>query len=233
MCFIKKIFNNEIDDSARNQFTRFGKGNFEGRAIAKFRKTVGKVKISTSFEYTNDIVKLVSEFGNGKCSGVVLSKKDLSEIIKTNRIIGASETKQGGLFFRNKINEQEINKEQIQSLIDNAYFCLLDIIGVGFTLKIKKNLPKPGRSGEAKIDDKFCQLEIDEKYWGPVKNCFFWDFPDVQKGNVSHNYLVTEIILPKNEKDFEKMRVMAKRKVKILRKIGTDSQKIVEKEAIV
>jgi len=233
MCFIKKIFNNEIDDSAHNQFTRFGKGNFEGRAIAKFRKIAGKVKISASFEYANDIVKLVSEFGNGKCSGIVLSKKDISDIINANNITGVSETKQGGLFFKNNINEQELNKKQIQSLVDNAYFCLLDMTGEGFALKMKKNLPKPGKSGEAKIDDKFCQLEIDEKYWKPVKDCFFWDFPDVQKGSVSHNYLVTEIILPKDEKDFEKMRILAKRKVKILRKTETDSQKVVEKEAVV
>ena len=40
---------------------------------------------------------------------------------------------------------------------------------------MKKNLPKPGKSGEGKIDDKFCQLEAGFECWNRIKEMFFWD----------------------------------------------------------
>ncbi|MEM4270491.1 MAG: hypothetical protein QXO70_00155, partial [Candidatus Pacearchaeota archaeon] len=129
MSFIKKIFNGEFDEEVHKQFIRFGKGDFAGRAIVSFRKTPGKIKIGGSFEYANDFVSLTTEFGGGKTSGKVLSKEDISEIMSKNNIKGNSETKKGGLFYQNNINEQDLNKEQLKSLLENSYFCLLDISG--------------------------------------------------------------------------------------------------------
>lgn len=234
MSFIKKILKGEIDESVHNQFIRFGKGNFSGRAAAVFRKTPGKVKIGGSFEYSNDFASLAEKFGGGKVSGKILSKEDISSIMSKNNIKGTSETKRGGLFYGNSIDEQNLGKEQMKELLENSYFCLLDIQGEGFELKTKKNLPKPGKSENSKIDDKFCQLDIDEKYWPIVKDTFFWDLPECKKGKVSHKYVINELILPPGEKDFEKIRLQAKRKGKIIRSIEAEgNEKKVEKEMIV
>jgi len=233
MSFIKKIFDGETDENIHKQFVRFGKGNFSGRAVAVFRKTPGKVKIGGSFEYANDFASLAAKFGCGKASGKVLSKEDISSIMSKNSISGNSETKKGGLFHENNINEQNMSSEQLKELLENSYFCMLDIQGGGFELKTKKNLPKPGKSGDSKIDDKFCQLEIAEKYWNDVKSSFFWDFPECKKGKVSHEYVITELIMPKGENDFERIRLLTKRKGKIIRKIEADgNEKKVEKELI-
>jgi len=218
MNFVKKIFLSETDDSVHKHFIRFGKGEYNGRFILNLWQTK-KTKVKTSFEFANDLVSFCSQLGNVKVSGIISSKQDISNIMSENSIEGSSETKKG--IFQNTIPEQELSGEQLKELIKEAYFTLLDIEGDGFQLKIKKKLPKPGKS-EEKIDDKFCQLEIEEKYHERVKEDFFWDLPNVKKARITHSLNIMDIIYPKNEKDFAKIRELAKRKGKITRKITID-----------
>ena len=222
-CFIKKIFDGKIDERVHQQFVRFGKGEYSGRAALKCSKTA-KIKLGGSFEYANDFVEFVAESGGGKVSGIVLTKNDISDIMSQNNVKGNSETKKGGMFYENNIEEQELNESIIKILVDNSYFALLDIDGQGFSLKTKKKLPKPGKSGESKIDDKFCVLEQELKYWPRVKQVFFWDTLDFKKARVIHTYSIAELLLPQGEKDFEKIRVLTKRKGIITRKIEVDGQ---------
>jgi hypothetical protein len=125
---------------------------------------------------------------------------------------------------------QEITSDQIKGLLEKGYATLLDIESPGISLKSKKKLPKPGKSEDAKIDDKFCQLELNTKYWPKVKSEFAFDLPDFKKALAVHTYTITDIILPKGEKDFEKLRILAKRKGKIIRKITLDKQEIVKEK---
>ena len=105
--------------------------------------------------------------------------------------------------------------------------------GEGFKLKIKKKLPKPGKS-EKKIDNGFCQLEADEKYYSKIKEDFFWDMPETKKISISHEIIVNEVVMPKDEKDFAKIREIAKRKGKIIRNGKIDDKEIIsEKEFVV
>jgi hypothetical protein len=87
---------------------------------------------------------------------------------------------------------------------------------------MKKKLPKPGKSGDAKIDDKFCVLEADLKYWPQIREAFM--LPECRKCKISHTFVIEEIILPKGEQDFAKMRELAKRKGRIIRKMEADGQ---------
>ena len=104
--------------------------------------------------------------------------------------------------------------------------------GEGFKLKVKKKLPRPGKS-EKKVDEKFCQLEADKKYYSKIKEDFFWDMPETKKINISHEVDIREIVAPKGETDYAKMREIAKRKGKIVRKAIVDGKEIVsEKEFI-
>ena len=95
-------------------------------------------------------------------------------------------------------------------------------------------MPKPGQKAE-KIDDKFCMLDLDEKYWKKAKEIFFWDLPEnVKKANIEHELVISEIIIPKGFNDPVKIRELAKRKGKIIRKIIIDGkEKISEKDFVV
>jgi len=225
MNFIKKIAEENFDEDVHLQFIRFGKGEYGGRALLSFWKTKN-IKIKSSFEFANDFVKLCSNFGSLNVSGTVLSKKDISDVMSMNRIKGNSETKRGGVYYENNIVSQELSGEQIKKLEEASYFTLLNMDGPGVKLRIKSKLPKPGKS-ENKVDDKFCQLELDEKYYKAVKEDFFWDIPDCKKAGIEHKFIITEIVMPKtNEKDFAKIREMAKRKGKIIRIVNVDGKEI-------
>ncbi len=230
-CFIKNIFMKEGDERIHAQFVRFGKGEYKGRALLSLMKT-SKIKIKSSFEFANDFVILASGLaGKLKISGVILSKDNISNLLSKNNIKGNSETKKGGLFYENNINEQEVEGEVLAEIVGSSYYSLLDIEGEGINLKIKKKLPKPGK-GENKADDKFCSLEADLKFWSIIKDYFFWDVDDCNKCKIEHSYEISEIIIPKEEKDPEKMRLNAKRKGKIKRKIivGKEAEQIKEAE---
>lgn len=221
-CFIKKIWNKTSDEFVHSQFTRFGKGEFKGRAALTLRKA-DKIKIGGSFELVNDFADLCCEFEQRlKFSGIILSKEDISDLLRKNNIESVSEEKKGGLFYKNTVSLQEINSSNLLEIIKNSYYCLIDIEGKDFTFKSKKNLPKPGKSGDLKIDDKFCLLEADLKYWLLIKNAFV--LPECKKASISHTYVITELVFPKGEKDFARIRELAKRKGKIIRKLEVDKK---------
>ncbi len=215
MNFVKKIFDKQIDDSVHQQLIRFGKGDYKGRFPLSLWKTK-KVKLRTSFEFSNDIVLLCAKMGNSKVSGLVTSKNDISGVMSENNIEGDTQSKKAGRIYLTELPSQDLTEEQLTKLVGVSTFALLDIVGTDFTLKTKKKLPKPGKN-ENKIDDKFCQLEIEEKHYSLIKNDFFWDMPDAKKIMVKHQVMIDSIKAPEGEKDFAKIRELAKRVGKIIR----------------
>lgn len=236
--FLRKIFEKKVDDRVHRQFIRFGKGEFNGRFILNLWKAK-RIKVKTSFELANDLVDLCSDFGNSKVSGIVLSKNDISNVMSQNKIRGSSERKKGGLYYENELEGQTLSKEQIMKISENSYFMLLDMENADFNLKMKKKLPKPGKA-EDKIDDKFCQLEADEKFYSKIKDAFFWDVKEGKKVNVKHDISIKEIVMPKNEtrpslatlekKNFAKIRELAKRKGSMIRRIEVDGKEEIKRE---
>jgi len=226
MNFLKKVVENKIDENVHSQFIRFGKGEYKGRFPLNLMKSK-RIKVKAGFEFANTIVALCTEFGPCKGSGIVLSKKDISKIMSEKNIKGNSETKKGGLYYQNNIETQEFTKEQLQELEKESYLTLLDLEGNEFKLKIKKKLPKPGKD-EAKIDDKFCQLEVDAKYYSKIKEDLFWDVPEAKKIQIRHSIMIDSIIMPEGEKDFAKIRELSKRKGKIFRNMHVDGKEIVK-----
>lgn len=213
-CFIKKIFLGKQDKTVHSQFVRFGKGEYKGRALLSLVKT-SKVKIKSSFEFANDFVKLIASLANINFSGVILSKEELNLTGK----------KKSGIFNY----EFSGNSKQVLDVIDKAYYLLLDGEAEGISLKIKKKLPKPGKR-EGKVDDGFCSLEADLKYWPAIKDYFFWDIPECSKCKIEHIYEITDLVLPQGEKDFEQIRILTKRKGKLKRKITIEKDQQSEKE---
>lgn len=216
MSFIKDIWLKKESKEAHRQVIRFGKGKYEGRAAISFNVKTD-VKISGSFEYANDFVNLIVELGDFDFTGTILSREKLELAGKPKGEI---------LKYDFKGNSQDIIK-----LSDKAYFMLLNVDSPDIKLKMRGKLPKPGKSGESKIDDKFCILEANIKYLNKIKEAFLWDIPNCKKAKIMHTYEITDIIMPKGEKDFAKIRALAKRKGKIIRKIEVDGrQEIKETE---
>ena len=214
--FIKKIFQGEMDEKVHNQFVRFGKGEYAGRAVLTLHKT-SKVKLKGSFEYANDFINLVAELGDFNFSGVVVSKEPLDL---------ENEKKKAGAYYYEVSN---VTSEKVRELAEKTYVMLLSVDSEDLKLKIKQKLPKPGKSGERKVDDKFCQLEADLIYYPQIKDTFFWDVPDCKKVKASHIYQVTSLKMPAKEEargDFEKIRLLTKRVGKIIRKLEVDKKEL-------
>lgn len=213
---------NDKEEHVHRQFIRFGKGIYEGRAVLFLQRTT-KIKLRGSFEWANDFVELVSELNSEALfSGVVSSKENIQELNSF-----PVKKKQGILQYE----VSNLQSSVIKSIKDRIYFMLLDSQSGndGINLKIKRKLPKPGKSGEGKADDKFCQLEADLKHWMKISESFM--LPECKKAKVSHTYIIEEILIPKEsgkEKDFSKIREMAKRKGKIVRKMEIDKKEAKE-----
>ena len=214
-CFIKKVWEGKGEE-AHNHFVRFSKGNFGNRAVLNLQKSE-RIKLRGSFEWANDFVKIASELANANFSGIILSKQEIMEL-------GQGKKKAGIIEYNVSINSQKIKEIE-----DKVYCMMLDAETHELSLKMKKKLPKPGKSGEGKVDDKFCQLETDLKFWPQIKEAFM--LPECKKAKVSHTFLIEEIILPKDEKDFIKIREKAKRKGKIIRKMEVDGKESQEEKS--
>ena len=208
--FLKRIFENSSFNEDKKYFLRFGKGNYERRFLISFDKG-SKIKIRGSFEWANDFVKFVRENKNVSFSGSVLMK---------NKVPGREGRKKGGSFL------YEINGETLEEF-ENAYYYLLNVNEEDIVLKIKKSLPKPGKEAD-KIDDKFCSLELDLKYWESVKSAFFWDVGNGKKCKIEHTIKIHYVEFPSDVSNPVKIRELAKRKGKIFRKIELDGKEVVK-----
>jgi len=217
--FIKKIFRNSADNSVHSQFIRFGKGKFENKAVSKISRN-GKIRIRGSFEMVNDLVLFAfSILKKAKTGGFILLKESSREDVES--IIGEKSVKKRGSWII-EVN-REFSYEEIEKIRDLAFYLLIDIDSNGISFSTKKNLPKSSKSA-GKIDDKFCSMQLDNKHWPQVKEEFLFDAPEGKRFELSHTYVIDEIIFPKDEKDYEKIRLMSKRKGKILRKVIIDGK---------
>ena len=227
--FIKKIFQNNIDESVNKQFVRFGKGKFEKRALINVIKG-SRIKVSTSFEFANDLVYFIGTLAQQfRIRGTIFNKQEVPNLKgkKKNRL------------FVYDI-EKEASGEELKNLAINTYYILLDCTSQdnSINLKIKKKLPKPEKSSKKTVDDKFCSLILDIRWWPKVHDEFLFDLPfEIKKTYIEHIYIINDVIISKEmekEKDFEKIRLKAKRKGKIIRKIIVDKKELVkEKEFII
>ena len=124
--------------------------------------------------------------------------------------------------------DEEIDSKKISEIVANSYYSLLDCSADGIELKVKKKLPRPSSKSIDKVNDKFCVMNLDIKYWPKVKDEFLFNLPDGKKYRMIHKYEIKEIVMPKGEKDFEKIRIMAKKKGKMTRVSEVDGKQSVQ-----
>lgn len=228
MNFIKNIFENKIDEETHKQFKRFGKGNYENRAIVEM--SVGKdLKIKTSFEYANEFVRLLANTIDGKTNfnGGIITTQDLK-----NLGLEFSNIKQFAGVKTYELN-CEVSKETLLKIIDNfpdAVFCLSFSTNYG-SLKTKVKSPKsakPGKDDEVAKANYCTFVTSDLK----LKKEFAFDVKDeFKKFRVSHDIIITDLVVPNEYKnDFNKARIYSKRKGKIIRKLEIDGKQIIKEK---
>ncbi len=228
--FIKKVFDGKIDNLVHIQFQKFSKGEFRDKALVSVNKIGNKFSIGTTYEYANGFVRSLAEkLKNGektKVTGVIVSTRDLNGQLEFENIRQFMGVKQ-------YVINRELSKEQILGICDKFPSSFLGLsFSVGDTeLKIKAKAPKsakPSISGDKTPPANFCKLktldiELVESLLFDVPH-----FENVKKTFIRHNFIIADIDVPKNEKDPAKMREMAVRKGKIIRKIDMDGKELVK-----
>lgn len=235
MNFIKKICDGEADENAHMQFQKFSKGEFRNRALIKARRTGTKYTITTSAEFANEMVKTVAEkLGNEKTivTGAIVSTNDLTGKLDFE------DKKQFQGVKRYLIHKEEngklIGKEmsgaEIIKLINEfprAFFAL-SFNSRDSELKIKPKAPKspkPSSKGDEKPKPDFCKLITTDAKLG---QSFIFENPNFKQADINHTFFINELVMPSGEKDFAKIRELAKRSGKIKRDAIIDGKEFVK-----
>ena len=231
MNFIKKIFDNKIDNSVRLQFQKFSRGEFRNRALIEAKKSKSGYKIKTSAEFSNELVKTMAEKLGGRktnVTGAIISTSDLKNEIKFKEI----KQFQG---VKKYLIDNEMSGKEILELLEKfpkTFFALSFSVGED-VLKIKAKAPKSGKPGkeneEIKVD--FCSLKTSDAEIGKT---FVFEKPDFNNALIKHIFLIEKIEIPeelKNSKDFSMVREKSKRVGKIIRIANIDGkEERIEKE---
>jgi len=244
--YIKKIFQGkESDELVHSQFTKFSKGKFSDRAMIRAKNTKGKYTISTTAEYAKGLILSLAEKLGEKTtvvSGAIISALDLEGFDYDERKMAMGVRKY--MIYDKEMTGNEII--EICNKIQKAFFALSFNVDEDTSLVIKPKSPKSAKgSGSNKNPNKkskidFCKLKTTDKEL--VNNLIFDDeAKDFKKIEIKHDIIITDIIMPEGvekgsneEIDFARIREMAKRKGKIVRKLdidGVEKVKEIEFEA--
>ena len=221
MNFIKKISDKNFDADVHSQFQKFSKGEFKDRAIVKVKFSANKYTITTTAEFANEFVKIVAE-KLGENQTIVKGG-----IITTLNIDIDYKDKKQFQGVKKYLIEKEMSGKDILELLNEfpkAFFALTFNAGDSI-LKIKPKAPKsakPKTKGEAPKPD-FCKLITTD---AKIGQSFVLEKSDFKLAEINNTFIITDIIKPKGEIDFAKIRELAKRKGKILRKALIDGQEI-------
>lgn len=231
MNFIKKIFDDKVDESIHLQFQKFSKGEFRNRAMIKAKNSGKKFNISTTAEFANELVRdIAKKLGNDKTkvTGFIVSTSDLTGQLDFKSKKQFMGVKQYGI-------DKKMSGNDIIGLLEKfpkAFFAL-SFKADDTELKIKARAPKsakPSTKADEKINPDFCKLKTNDAELG---GSFVFEKPNFKTAEINHTFLIESIIIPekfKQEKDFSKIREMSIRKGKIIREGEIDGQKIREEK---
>ena len=230
MNFMEKIFKKDFDDAVHAQFMKFSRGEFKDRAVIKAKCTKGKYTINTTAEFANELVRDVAEKlqnNRAKVTGIVVSTADLRGKLNFKSVSQFQGVKRYAI-------DMEMSGKEILNLLKEfpkSFFALSFKTSDGETeLKIKAKAPKSGKP-KTKGDNEvlkpdFCKLTTTDEKLGKG---FVFENQNFKEAEASHDFLIDEIIVTeemKKEKDFAKIREMAMRKGRIIRKAKIDGKEI-------
>ena len=215
MNFIKKIIDKDFDGSVHLQFQKFSRGEFKDKAVLKVKKSKDKYTINTSPEFGNEFVRMMAEkLGPNK-------SKVVGAIVSTADLTGKLDFKEKKQFqgVKRYLLDQEMDGNHLISLLDEfpkAFFGLTFNVDENNKLKIKPKAPKSGKPGKGDEQPKadFCKLITTD---AEIGKSFVFEKDDFKLAEIKHNFIIEKIVMPEGEKDFAKIREMAKRAGKLVR----------------
>ena len=189
MTFIDKIFNKEIDESIHAQFTRFGPGTYENRALMKISLVKGNLKVNTSYDIIRDITLRVAD----KFEKIEI----VGKVVKDGK--------------KEEIEKKSVSGEELKKICEENTYVVLNLNFGEFSVKVGKNLPKPGSS----LKDNFCKCLLPLDFLS-----LFTDKKDFKKIVISHTFVIEDIVIPNEYKDdFKLARLHSKRNMVLLKSI--------------
>ena len=234
--FIKKIFDENVDELVHQQFSKFSRGEFKYKAmvVAKAMRG-GKFSINTTPEYGNELVKCLAEkLGDSITSvkGVVVSTRDLTGELDF-------QDKKQFMGVKQYILDREMSGVEILELCEKVPSSFVGLsFKVGDTeLKIKPKAPKsakPSSKGDAGPKVDFCRLKTTDK--SLVEGLIFdSEIKGFKKIEISHDFIIEEIVISDELKseakgDFALIKEKALRKGRIVRRVKVDEGEEVVKE---
>ncbi len=224
MNFIKKIFENKPDQEVHKQFKRFSKGTYENRAIVELTKGRNSVKVKTSFEFTEDFARFLTNTikDKTKISGGIITTKDirpeLSFEVDMKQFAGVKT-----FLLDNEMSRGELNN--LFNKFPDALFLLSFSTDYG-ALKSKVKSPKsakPGKDNEIKAD--FCTFSTADLNFAKE---FAFDVEDnFKKLKIKHTFIINDFVIDEKDKsDPALARINAKRKGIIERYLDIDGKQI-------
>lgn len=229
--FIKKIFDGKIDNPVHVQFQKFSRGEFKDKAVILYSHSKDKYTLSTTYEYANDLVRMMAEIlgeNKARATGSIVSTRNLKEMPEFSKLLAQANVKQFAGVKQFQL-DLDISGRELISLLDkfpSAFFALSMKHG-DTEIKIKPKAPisgKPSTKPDAAPKADFCKFYTNDR---SLVKSFVFDAEiseGVKKAEIKHVFLVKDIIIPKGESDPAKMRELAVRKGTIIRKMKIDGQ---------
>jgi len=157
-------------------------------------------------------------------TGAIVSTSDLKRELKFKEI----KQFQG---VKRYLIENEMSGSEVLALLDKfpkAFFAL-SFETKDSKLKIKPKAPKSAKpkNKEEKPKPDFCRITTSNKM---LAQDFVFERPEFKKAEITHHFLINELIKPEGETNFAKIRELSKRKGKITRDAEIDGEKIVQEK---
>ncbi|MBT4334221.1 hypothetical protein HOD61_00165 [archaeon] len=177
------------------------------KQLIRFSKGIFKTRSASKINIVKGLLKVSASYD--------LAKDIARMIANTSNKISIK-----GKVIKSKKKEEfdeVVTKERLLALIEENDFFLLHLTAGDYSLKVGKSIPKPGK--ELKVN--WCKAVL------PVENAkdFAFDFELKKKAEISHDFVIEDIIVPKEYvDDFQKARMFSKRKGKIIRRIIIDGE---------
>lgn len=231
MNFIRKIVEKKVDVWVKKQFTRYGRGIYDNKALLQISKGKGSFTVHSSFEFAGEFAFALAESVQGKThvTGGIITTQDIRKEVSLD-VAGIKQFAGVKTF----LIDTEMNRAQIKELfttLPSALIFLSFKTDAG-ELKTKVKNPKSSKPGQKKSDTDgpkadFCSLKTKDTEL--IEDLAF----DVQKGflklAISHTFDIKDLAIPEQYKsDFSAARLYAIRKGKLIREIDVDGNRLVK-----
>ncbi|MDD5111581.1 MAG: hypothetical protein PHG85_03475 [Candidatus Altiarchaeota archaeon] len=218
MNHIKDIFLGKSVDYIHNQYTRYGKGTFDGPALAI--KNGKSIKADGSVHYANILGGIIAESAQGdvNASGSIFAKREIKIPVDTS-----------GKKTKGDLHSLDVTGTLAADALKMIYTdypdanILLELSTGAFKLKCKKKPPKPGGG----LDEKFCSAILEKEALGKVMDEVLFDAKDknFKEAEIKHRITIEELVgSPELKKDPARFRREAKRKGRIKRTVTIDGK---------